>query len=74
MTRQITHRCPGSIAAGASIRFQKEIFDSKPRWWLLCVRHDFETMVTYIDKAYPIEYCPFCGKELNDETQRDRRQ
>jgi len=64
MTKPITHRCPGSLAAGASIRFQQEMFDDKPRWWLLCVHYDEEFMVTYLDETYPIEYCPFCGEEL----------
>ena len=66
MTKPITHRCPGSLAVGASVRFQKEMFDDKPRWWLMYVHYDVEFMKIYLDEIYPIEYCPFCGKELKN--------
>ena len=64
MSKLITHRCKGSLAAGVAIRFQKAMFDYKPRWWLMYPYDDVEHMTTYLTNVCVINYCPFCGREL----------
>lgn len=64
MSKLITHRCKGSLTAGVPIRFQKTIFDDKPKWWLMDVYEDIDYLTTYLTNVCKIKYCPFCGKEL----------
>lgn len=68
MPRLITNRCKTSLTAGVSIRFQKTMFDDKPRWRLMYPYEDIDYMTTYLTNVCEIKYCPFCGQKLEEPT------
>lgn len=66
-----THRCKGSLAAKASIRYEKffkyaDIEWDKPKWYLSKWYEDSEWGVWGQGQQIPITYCPFCGEKLEE--------
>lgn len=66
----LTHRCKGSLKHGVSIRFCNQynfikVSEDYEAWrlFILAIDDDFDTK--YLNHIGEINYCPFCGKELN---------
>ena len=55
-----THRCKGSLAERVSIRYE----DETAAWWMFKPAHDLEWDAYYLSVVAKIDYCPFCGEEL----------
>lgn len=67
----IIHRCVKSLRRGISVRYcnpykiGKGVYElGYTRWWLLKHEHDFNYDSHYLQPIIPVEFCPFCGKEL----------
>ena len=59
----ITHRCRGSLKAGASIRYGKGWFEGNA-WRIWYPMIDDEWTRTVLTPIAEIRFCPFCGQEL----------
>ena len=67
----IAHRCAESLKRGISVRYCNpyKMIDCVPewgytRWWLLKHEHDFDYDSHYLQPIAPVEFCPFCGRNL----------
>jgi len=69
-----THRCEKSLKAEASIRYtyRSEFMrtpNDKETWRLFHYIPDFDYDTTIQYHVSEIEYCPFCGLELSEESE-----
>lgn len=62
MTKPITHRCAGSLAAGASIRYEYS------KWYLKTYGINMDGDCVELESRTEIKYCPFCGEKLEVPT------
>lgn len=62
----ITHRCKGSLAAGASIRYERDYF-----CWDLSIREAADPYRDYLKYICTIYFCPFCGKQLDEPKEKE---
>lgn len=57
----ISHRCKQLLDhRGVSIRYSEDL------WILYILRYDFNYGTNYLESISTIEYCPFCGKRLDE--------
>ena len=70
-----THRCEKSLKAGISIKFTRQfpvswnIKDDKETWRLYHTIPYEESFGYHQSHVAEIEYCPFCNKDLNKESE-----
>ena len=68
-----THRCEKSLKAKVSIRYTKQfprwnIQNDKEAWRLYHTVSNEEDFGYHQSHVAEIEYCPFCSKDLNRES------
>lgn len=68
-----THRCGGSLKAHISIRYDDNpdaLFLSHDLCWRLRrIEHDYDYDAIYLENLVGgIEYCPFCGEKLEEDS------
>lgn len=68
MTKPITHRCAGSLAAGASIRYEYS------KWHLKTYGINMDCDCVELESMTEIKYCPFCGEKLEEPTKKQIKQ
>lgn len=65
MTKKIiSHRCAGSLAAGASIRYEYS------KWYLKTYGINMDGDCVGLESRTEIKYCPFCGEKLEEPTKK----
>ena len=66
-SKVISHRCKNLLKhKGISIRYDCEPFIHKDkRWYMYKLSYNYD----YMKVISNIEYCPFCGKKLAEESQ-----
>lgn len=76
--KMIIHKCKGSLANNVSIRWEKrlpglDIKDDVYAWRAYCYVWDSDYDV-YLQRHFAvIQYCPFCGKLLEEiDDERDK--
>lgn len=69
MTKKIiSHRCTGSLAAGASIRYEYS------KWYLKTYGINMDWDCVELESRTEIKYCPFCGEKLEAPTKKQIKQ
>ena len=64
-----THRCEQLLKLNMSIRYYPNgctLTQYMKGWVLSKPEVDFEWMTTYLNHICHIDYCPFCGKKLEE--------
>ena len=75
MTKKIiSHRCDGSLAAGASIRYEENFYDTPPKWYLKTYGINMDWDCVELESMTEIKYCPFCGEKLEAPTKKQIKQ
>lgn len=68
------HRCEGSLANEISIRkdygnkLVKDINGDVKQWRMFNYQYDFDSDDYYEECIAKIDYCPFCGDKLEQES------
>lgn len=60
----VSHRCKNLLSHNRmSIRCSEDL------WIFYSLKYDFNYGTNYLESISTIDYCPFCGKKLSEESQ-----